>query len=374
MAIVKSRLLFFHDLWHNHPMIVVIIAGGSGTRLWPLSTPTYPKHLLALTDDKSLLQHTYERAQRISDAEKIYVVTEASHSDEVAKQLPNLPDRNIIVEPGRRGTGGCLVAGLERIVSHNRNGDPIIFMHADHQIRDIDSFTNVVKYAGKIAKSEHKITLLGVEPTYPAAFGYIHKGKQLQGEGEEFVYEVQSFKEKPAQDVAREYQASGEYLWNMGYFVATTETFLEKMKTYAPGLYKNYQKLRATNGDADAYRQTYLGFENLVIDYALMETTPDLLVVPGTFDWIDIGSFNDLPDVVELNEQGNHFRGEAIETIDVENSYIRNDEDKVVAVIGLDNVVVVNTPNGVLVTRRDLAQRVGEVAKKIQAKSDSDKS
>lgn len=347
-------------------MIVVINAGGSGTRLWPLSTPTFPKHLLKLTDDRSLIQHTYERAKRITD--NIYVVSEASHADKLHEQLPDLPKDHLIIEPGRRGTGGCLVAGLARIAQHDHNGESIIFMHADHQIRDVESFSSVVKYAGRVAKLEQRITLLGVEPTYPATgLGYIHKGTHLETEGEEFVYDVQAFKEKPEYHVAQEYQRSGEYLWNMGYFVAPLDVFVAKMKANAPELYANYETLRKVEDDPKAYHQTYLGFDNIIIDYALMETTPDLLVVPGTFDWVDIGSFNDLPHVVELDEMGNHFRGDKIEPVEVENCYIRNEEDKVVAVIGLEHIVVVNTPHGVLVTRRDLAQKVGEIAKKIQA-------
>lgn len=345
-------------------MIVVINAGGSGTRLWPLSTPSYPKHLLKLTDEKSLLQHTYDRARLLAGADKIYVVTERGHSDKLHAQLPELPDKNLIIEPGRRGTGMCLVAGLERISRHNHNGSPIVFMHADHQIRDVESFADAVQYAGKIAKAHQRITLLGVEPTAPAAFGYIHKGQHL--EGEDFAYQVEAFKEKPPLDVASQYQQSGEYLWNMGYFVAPLAVFLEKMQQYAPGLYGRYQALLATNGDETAYNQAYLGFEPSIIDYDLMEKTPDLLVVPGTFDWADIGSFNDLPLAVERDADGNHLRGGPIEAMDVTNSYVRNEEQKPLAVIGLDNVVVVNTAQGILVARRDLAQKVGEIAKKIQ--------
>lgn len=345
-------------------MIVVINAGGSGTRLWPLSTPSYPKHLLKLIDEKSLLQHTYDRARLIADVDKIYVVTERGHSDLLHAQLSELPAKNLIIEPGRRGTGMCLVAGLERISRHNHNGSPIVFMHADHQIRDVEAFANAVTYAGKIAKAHQKITLLGVEPTYPAALGYIHKGDKLAGE--DFAYRVQEFKEKPALDVATQYQQSGEYLWNMGYFVAPLAVFTNKMQQYAPKLYEYYQALMATNGDEKQYDQTYLGFESSIIDYDLMEKTPDLLVVPGTFDWADIGSFNDLPAAVERDADGNHLRGSNIQAVDVTNSYIRNEEQKTVAVIGLDNVVVVNTPQGMLVARRDLAQKVGDIAKKIQ--------
>lgn len=349
-------------------MIVVIIAGGSGTRLWPLSTPSFPKHLLRLTNERSMLQNTYDRAKKISD--KIYIITEAGHSDHVFTQLPDVPKERIIIEPGRRGTASCFVASIDIITKQNEGDDSIVFMHADHSIRDAVSFANTVKYAGKVAKSEKKIVLLGVEPDYPATgFGYIQKGETLGENGSSFAYRVHSFKEKPEHDVASEYVKSGNYLWNMGYFVAPASVFLEKMQQFAPTMFDNFQALKEADSE-EMFKETYLSFENIAIDYALLEKTPDLLVVPGSFDWVDVGSFGDLHEVSSLDIHKNSLRGEDIELDGVENSYIRNEDDKPVAVIGLDNVVVVNTPNGVLVARKDLSQKVGAIAKKLQAKKE----
>lgn len=347
-------------------MIVVIIAGGSGTRLWPLSTPNYPKHLLRLTNDRSMLQNTYDRAKKITDT--VYVITEASHSDHVFTQLPDLSKDRVIIEPGRRGTASCFIASLDRITKQDSGDDSIVFMHADHHIRDVDSFANTVKYAGKTAQNEKKIVLLGVEPDYPATgFGYIKKDQPIGDNGSSFVYQVDSFKEKPDYPTASLYVKSGNYLWNMGYFVAPASVFLDKMKANAPTMIDGYQALQAAKNE-DEYGKVYLDFENIAIDYALLEKTPDLLVVPGTFDWVDVGSFADLYGSVELDEQKNSLRGQDIELDGVENSYIRNEDEKPVAVIGLDNVVVVNTPHGVLVARKDLSQKVGDIAKKLQAK------
>lgn len=348
-------------------MIVVIIAGGSGTRLWPLSTPHFPKHLLRLTNERSMLQNTYDRAKQISN--NIYVITEASHSDHIFTQLPDLTPDKVIVEPGRRGTSSCFIASIDRILQQDSGDESIVFMHADHHIRDVASFANTVKYAGKTAAQEQKIVLLGVEPSYPATgFGYIQKAEPIGDNGNSFVYKVKSFEEKPAHDVARDYVKSGNYLWNMGYFVAPANVFLEKMKQFSPEMYTNYQALKEAASNDSEYRDAYLGFENIAIDYSLLEKTQDLLVVPGSFDWMDVGSFADLHDVSELDEQRNSIRGEGIELSGVENSYIRNEDNKPIAVIGLDNVVVVNSPHGVLVTRKDLSQKVGEIAKKLQAK------
>src|ERR1035437_1639533 len=177
-------------------MIVVIIAGGSGTRLWPLSTPNYPKHLLRVNGDKnSLLQNTYERAKLVGD--KIYVSSVAGHIKHVKEQLPELEDDMFIVEPARRGTSSCIIATLARIANgkHDEN-ENVAFLAADHYIRDTDGFVHSFKVAGDISNTQGRIVLVGVEPDYPATgFGYIQKGDLL--DEKTFVFNVHSFKEKP---------------------------------------------------------------------------------------------------------------------------------------------------------------------------------
>jgi mannose-1-phosphate guanylyltransferase len=344
-------------------MIVVIIAGGSGTRLWPLSTSDYPKHLLKINgDDRSLLQHTFDRARSITD--KIYVVSDQSHIQHVRDQLAELPQDAFIVEPGRRGTANCIVAALAYISKRHDQDEPIASIHADHYIRDVEGFKHSFKIANKVSKDSKRIVLVGVEPDHPATgFGYIEKDSVFDEDS--LVYGVKSFKEKPDFDVAQDYVSSGNYLWNCGYFVGSVDTFKQKMESYAPDLLQNYQKL--VSAEPDNYQETYLSLENDAIDYALIEKVKDLLVVPASFDWMDLGSFGDLHKAVGADKQGNHTVGNT-EVEMVNNSYIENQEDKPVAVIGLDNVAVVNTPHGLLITRKDLAQKVGEVSKRIGGK------
>ncbi|MDQ5972165.1 MAG: mannose-phosphate guanylyltransferase [Patescibacteria group bacterium] len=343
-------------------MITVIIAGGSGSRLWPLSTPDYPKHLLALNGSGSLLQNTYARAKRLSS--KIYVIPEVSHAHHVKEQLPDLPDSHFIVEPARRGTASCIVAGLERIARDNDSDEPIAFMAADHYIRDVDGFAHSFKVAARVSKREGRIVQVGAEPDYPATgFGYIEKGDLFDEDA--FIFDVKQFKEKPTYEVARGFLKSGKYLWNCGYFVGSVDTFLKAMKQYAPKLHQEYEALKSCKTAAD-YEKTYLGFENIAIDYALIEKVEDLLVAPAAFDWMDLGSFGDLHKAVESDQNGNHTTGGNVELEDVENSYVRNDEGRPVAVIGLDNVAVINTANGILVTRKDLAQKVGDISKRFK--------
>lgn len=342
-------------------MIVVIIAGGSGSRLWPLSTPSFPKQLLKVNgDSRSLLQNTYDRAKMLTDS--IYVVPEASHVDIAREQLPELDDNHIIVEPARRGTAHCIIQALDYISKHHNKDEPVAFIHSDHYIRDVTGFVHSFKIAAKTSKKESRIVLVGVEPDEPATgFGYIQKGALL--DENQYLYNVHSFKEKPDFSTAKTYLRSGDYLWNCGYFVGSVNTFETAMKGDAPELFSDYLKLQASA--PDSYEDTYLSFESIAIDYALIEKVHNLLVVPANFDWMDLGSFSDMHKAADLDEYGNNVLG-SVEVEEVENSYIQNLEDKPIAVIGLDNVVVVNTPNGILVARKDLSQKVGDVSKRFQ--------
>lgn len=344
-------------------MITVIIAGGSGTRLWPLSTSSYPKHLLNLTGDTSLLQMTYARSQGVSSA--MYVVTEASHADAVQKQLPDMPAENILIEPGRRGTGNCIVFALDVIQRRHAQDEEVAFVHSDHHIRDTQGFQRSLTKAATASRLSGKITLVGIEPTFPSTgFGYIERDGETAESKD--AYHIQSFREKPDFETAKRYVQAGNYLWNCGYFVGSVETFLKEIAAVSPELQTTYETLAAIETPFnETYNQAYLGLPDLVIDYALSEKSQNLIVVPAIFDWMDVGSFADLHAANEHDEQNNYLTGPAVYADEVENAYIRNEEDKPLVVIGLDNIVVVNTSHGILVARKDLSQRVKDAVKKI---------
>lgn len=344
-------------------MIVVINAGGSGTRLWPLSTPDFPKHLLKVTGENSLLQLAYQRAKKLTD--DIYIVTEAGHAQHVKEQLPELGEDNFIIEPARRNTTACIVAGLHHVAQRHSEDEPIAFLHADHIINDTEGFSYSFNLAAQAAAEHNKITLVGVEPVKPSsAFGYIQKDVKIEDGG--LLYSVKGFKEKPDLELAQEYVASGRYLWNCGYFVGSVKTFKNAFKNFAAEWLKNLELLLQTKSE-DEYKTTYLSFESIAIDYALMEKDKELLVVPASFDWVDVGSFSDVYRIVKTDTKGNHHNGGKAAFVDVENTMVINHEtDKPVGIVGLDNVVVVNTKEGLLIIRKDLDQKVKDIVNQLK--------
>ena len=346
-------------------MIVVIITGGSGTRLWPLSTHNYPKQLLKVNgDSRSLLQNTYDRAAKLSD--QVYVMPETRLMDHVREQLPDVPEDKLIIEPALRGTASCLLAIMAEVAKSGDLDEPIAILWVDQFIRDVNGFLHSYNVAAEASRKHGRMVFIGIEPDHPATgFGYIQKDGVF--DAEDYSFNVHSFKEKPDFETAQKFIQSGNYLWNSGSFVASVNTLTEQFRKYAPDWYDNYQKLVATK-TPEEYQEIYLGFEKMPIEYALLEKAQDMLVVPATFDWLDLGSFSDLSKASSPDQEGNHVKGEAVATQEVTNSFIENHEDKPLVVIGLDNVVVVNTANGILVTRKDLSQKVGELSKQFQNK------
>jgi mannose-1-phosphate guanylyltransferase len=346
-------------------VIVVIIAGGSGTRLWPLSTHNFPKHLLKLMGDKSLLQNTCERVKPLSD--NIFVITEKSHSRHVYQQLRELPRRNILVEPARRGTASCFILALSEIKKRRLENQAILFLWADHLIEDKKKFAAACKHAVRLAETKNQLVFLGVKPTYASTgFGYIQKGKKVRGMKN--VFELKQFVEKPDKATAKLYHKSGNYLWNTGYLTGTIETFERELREHAPRLWNDYQSLSSTLLPINR-KKVYMDFVAEPIDTTLSEHIPDALVVPGDFDWVDVGSFHDLHGVSKQDAGGNHISGDNVELENVTDSYVRNEANIPVAVIGVDNVAVIATENGVLVTNKAHAQKVGDISKKLQSQN-----
>lgn len=345
-------------------MIVLIVAGGSGTRLWPLSVPEFPKHLLTITGERSLLQNTFERAKHITSVDKIYISTEASHSDHVIDQLPELSKDQIIIEPARRGTMPCITNALQIISKVHGEDEPIASVWADQHIRATEGFADTFRYAAKVSEKYQRITLVGIEPDSPSTkFGYIKKNGAIDEEA--YLHNVDSFEEKPDHATAQKYLAAGDYLWNAGYFVAPYKVFKDRIKRFSDKHWTE-QLENLSDKKGDEANEIYLDYRDEPIDTALIENIPDLMVVPATFDWMDVGSFDDVHTVSPQDEAENSSVGDKNIIIESRNVYVRNEEDKPVAVIGIDNVAVINTENGILVLHKDLSQKVKEAVAEVK--------
>lgn len=313
-----------------------------------------------------MLQNTYERVRELADV--IFVVPEKSHVKHVYKQLPDVPRKRILDEPGRRGTASCFILALSEIKRQGHQDQPIFFLWADHLISDSQAFIKAAKEAAKIAADQQKLVFMGVKPTYPSiGFGYIQMGKRAKGAGKD-SYELKQFVEKPDKKTAQQYLKSGKYLWNTGYLMGNISTFERELREHAPRLWNDYQSLRSTMLAINR-RRLYMDFVSEPIDTALSEHVPDGLVVQGKFDWADVGSFHDLHGVSQQDKTGNHVSGQHVELEMVTDSYVRNQTDRPVAVIGLDNVAVIVTENGILVTNKSDAQKVGDISKRLQAEN-----
>ncbi len=339
-------------------MTIVIIAGGQGTRLWPLSRPDQPKHLLSLINEDSLLQNTISRVESLTNS--IYIVPEASHVEDVKKQLPKYKN-NIITEPTRKGTAHCILFALAELKNRIKPDEVIVFLHADHHIGDIDSFKETVEATVKASKEMNKITLIGVAPDYPATgFGYIKTGKEIINEDGLPVLGVEKFVEKPDAKTARTYFKSKKYLWNLGLFAGSINTFETEIKKCNKDLWKRYNQLFKKNAIAE-----YMKFPNEPIDTALIEKVKDLVVVPGHFDWADVGSFKDLYEILR-NGDSNVHKGKVYD-IDSKESLVIADKKPIIT-IGLDNLIVIDTPEGILVCPKDKCQLVKDGVEKLNSK------
>lgn len=343
-------------------ILPVIMVGGTGSRLWPLSRELYPKQFLNLQGSESMLQTTVRRLQGLEHEEPLFVCNE-EHRFIVKEQLNqiNQAHNGIILEPFGRNTAPAIALAAFKALQQGK--DPLLLvLAADHVIADVGLFHESVKRAIPCAK-EGKLVAFGVSPTHPeTGYGYIKAIKSSDS-----IYEISHFVEKPSMKLAQEYLDSGDYYWNSGIFLFHASRYLEELKQHRPDIYRHCDK--ALNGtkkqfeflsvDKDAFKEC----PSDSIDYAVMEKTKNAVVVPMNAGWSDIGSWAALWDNFEKDKEGNVHQGDVL-SIDTKDSFVRSD-DKLVVAIGLDNVVVVNTKDAVLVADKDKVQEVKQVVARL---------
>ena len=353
----------------------VIMAGGGGTRLWPVSRKNRPKQMIPLVENRTLFQTTVQRLDGLFPPERILVVTVPAQAPELMAQVPDLPRENFLLEPEPRGTASAI--GLAAALLYRRDSKAVMAsLHSDHFIRNNDLFALLLRVAADVAKKNYLVTL-GITPSYPAtAYGYIQRGELLREQFGYPAYRVLRFTEKPDQAAAREMLQAGDHSWNSGIFVWKAARILEEFQRQMPSFKMVLDDLAALYGTRDFdgnLARLWPTLDTETIDYAIMENAEKVAVIPASgLEWSDVGSWDSLFDVLLPDEHGNIvFSGHHI-ALDTHNSLVYGNRDnRLIVTIGVDDLVVVDSGDVLLVCRRDEAQKVGRLVLNLK-NSDSE--
>jgi mannose-1-phosphate guanylyltransferase len=346
----------------------VIMAGGSGKRLWPLSRRNYPKQLLPLIDGNSLIEIAVGRLRGMFEPENILIVTNAEYADKIAEVLPDIPAANIIPEPEGRDTANAIALAAALLNAKDSSGTMAVFT-ADHVIRPVDCFVNTVE-AAMVAAEANPDTLLtfGIKPTWPhTGLGYIEIDQKL----DDSVWKVVSFREKPDHAQARKFVESGQFFWNSGMFVWTISTITNVMKQYLPASVDKLAPVGAAAASGEDYTkllsEIYPTLEKISIDYAIMEKAQSVMMVQLNTEWIDLGSWPSLEDVADLDDKGNAIIAKNHVVIDsLRNVLVSSDDNHLLAVMGVDDCIVVHSPDATLVCKKSDHQRLKDIVAAIE--------
>ncbi|MCX6576154.1 MAG: mannose-1-phosphate guanylyltransferase [Candidatus Aminicenantes bacterium] len=347
----------------------VIMAGGSGTRFWPLSRKRTPKQFLPIVSDKTMIEETVERLLPIISYPNIYTIANRRQTQTIQRMLPRLRKGNLLVEPVGKNTAPSLVLATARIYLQNPEA-VVAALPSDHLILDNPLFAKKMLAAAEAASREKSLITFGIPPAFPSTgYGYIHYSKagQKRVVGEKFC-EVLEFKEKPDYEQARLFIESGDYYWNSGMFLWRADVFAEKLRSHAPDFYVYWLKmLEALKAKSAArMRSIFEEIPSISIDYALMEKAKGVLVCEGNFGWSDVGAWSSLADIWKKDDFGNAFKGECI-VLDTSNSICFN-PGKLTAFIGVKDLIVINTKDALLVCHKDQDQSVRQVLEALAKK------
>ena len=336
----------------------IILAGGSGSRLWPLSRELYPKQLLKLNSEKSLLERTFERLMSIMDIDNIIAITNTKHFSDVKMQLKEYSnDVRILTEPIAKNTAPAIAISTKFLLDCGMD-DVIVVVPSDHLIQNTEDFAKTIENAQKLAKEGYIVTL-GVRPASPSTgFGYIKTGEKLQN-----GYKVDCFKEKPDYKTANEYLKSNEYFWNAGIFIFKASTLMETIKQYAKEIYETTQKFNF-KAQEDIDYMTFDKYPSISFDYAVMEHAKNIAMVEMECDWNDLGSWDAVYESNKKDSKGNVKIGNIIEQ-NCKNSMLYSSE-RLLAGVGLENVVIIETPDAILACNKEDTQGVKQIFEKLK--------
>lgn len=349
----------------------VIMAGGSGTRFWPRSTEALPKQFLNIFGDRTMLQSTVDRIKKLVPADRVWVITNDRYVDLVQEQLPDVPTNNIVGEPVARNTAPCVA--LAAALIENRDPDTtMVVLPADHHIEQPDKFIAVLETACAKANDEKTLVTIGIKPDRPeTGYGYIEfdKNSSEMHKGLE-VKKVNQFREKPDLETAKEFIDSGNFLWNSGMFIWKASTILKEFEQHQPEINEQIEKLAPSVG-SDSQKAAIDAFyhrcPSISVDYGIMEQAQTVFVVPGSFGWNDVGSWRAVYDLRSKDENGNVIQSENTALADARNNLIQTESGKMIALVGVENLAVVETDSAILVCNLDEAQGVKDIVNQLRA-------
>lgn len=343
----------------------LIMAGGRGERFWPKSRKNLPKQFLSLTDDgKTMIQLTVERISALVDLEDIYIATNKDYRQLALEQLPGIPEENILCEPIGRNTAPCI--GLGAVHMARKYGDAIMLvLPSDHLIKFTNMYISTLRDACQVAENNSNLVTIGITPDYPeTGYGYIKFDSKVT-EGR--AYKVDRFVEKPTLEVAKEYIAAEEYLWNSGQFIWKVSSILQNMKKYMPDTYERLMKIQQAIGTPEqemVLDKEFHAMQSQSIDYGIMEKAENIYIVPGTFGWDDVGSWLAVERIKKTNEFGNVVNGNII-TVNTRNCVIQGDK-KLIATVGLEDLIVVDTEDATLICAKDSTGDIKKILENLK--------
>lgn len=349
--------------------LAVIMAGGKGERFWPRSRMVKPKQFLNLIGDKTMLQLTVERVEKLVGIDNTYIVAGSEFKNIISEQIPHLPGENIIIEPFGRDTAAAIgLAAL--ILAQNNPNEVMIVLPADHYIGNVPRFHEVLQSAAAAAGKSNSIVTLGITPHSPEiGYGYIQRGDLLDYYGGIPVSRVTRFLEKPDYKRALEFLASGDYLWNSGMFIWRVELILKLIEEHAPLLDKGLKEIGQHLGSFqynDMLEKVYHGLPKISVDYGILEKAGNVLVIPCDFAWDDIGCWTAIERYSDKDDNGNVFMCEGV-LMDTSDTYIFS-RDKPVAVLGVADLIVVNEKDSLLICHKSRAQEIKNIVRVLKDK------
>lgn len=354
--------------------VAVIMAGGGGTRFWPISRMANPKQFVSLTSDEPMINETIGHFSKTVPVKDTYIVTNQGQVALLDTLLPADLDRShILVEPVGKNTAPCIMYAAMRI--QKEYGDSLIsILPADHHISDVDEYVRILDMAYDAAEKTNNIITIGLWPKDAATgYGYIRFGDTV--EGYEEVHELRRFVEKPNKIRAQEYVSSQKYLWNSGMFIARTSVLLAQFQQFLPDMYetfKNIEKDLATDAEKEAINRIYPTLESISIDYGVMERTKDVYVIPAEFGWNDVGSWDALAEVFPSTEEDNVIRGPHV-GIETSNCIIFSKSGKrMITTVGVSDLVIVDADDAIMVVSRDRAQDVKKLVEELRRQGRTD--